>query len=136
MGFPTIGSDFTLPEPVLHVISVLNFILSRLGLSDFLQPVIVWPENPPRTTSESAPLIRRKSLPVVKFEELVVGKEPPENCAVCLYEYEGGEEIRLLKNCRHVFHVECLDRWMDHDQYTCPLCRTPIFNNNFDGKKF
>ncbi|KAK8635537.1 hypothetical protein V6N13_004271 [Hibiscus sabdariffa] len=133
MGFPTICSEFTLPEPILRVLSILG----RLGLSDFLQPDIVWPEeNPPRrTSSESATPTRRKSLPVVKFEELV-GGEPPENCAVCLYEYEGGEEIRWLKNCRHVFHRECLDRWMDHDQDTCPLCRTPIFNNKFDGKKF
>ncbi|KAK8615031.1 hypothetical protein V6N13_068817 [Hibiscus sabdariffa] len=69
MGFPTICSEFTLPEPVLRVLSILG----RLGLSDFLQPDIVWPDNPPRqTTSESATLTRRKSLPVVKFEELVV----------------------------------------------------------------
>ncbi|MBA0769349.1 hypothetical protein Gotri_018090, partial [Gossypium trilobum] len=47
-------------------------------------------------------------------------------CAVCLYEFEGGEEIRWLRNCRHVFHRACLDRWMDHDQKTCPLCRTPF----------
>ncbi|KAL4384053.1 hypothetical protein GQ457_15G026050 [Hibiscus cannabinus] len=73
MGFPTICSEFTLPEPVLRVLSILGFVLGRLGLSDFLQPDIVWPDNPPRqTTSESATLTRRKSLPVVKFEELVV----------------------------------------------------------------
>ncbi|KAG8477443.1 hypothetical protein CXB51_030870 [Gossypium anomalum] len=60
------------------------------------------------------------------FEELVVVGDPPESCAVCLYEFEGGEEIRWLRNCRHVFHRACLDRWMDHDQKTCPLCRTPF----------
>ncbi|KAE8715245.1 protein RIC1-like protein isoform X1 [Hibiscus syriacus] len=43
-----------------------------------------------------------------------------------MYEFEKGEEIRWLRNCRHVFHRACLDRWMDHDQITCPLCRTPF----------
>ncbi|KAL4567694.1 hypothetical protein LXL04_023286 [Taraxacum kok-saghyz] len=24
----------------------------------------------------------------------------------------------------------CLDRWMDHDQGTCPICRTPVFRRD------
>ncbi|RVX04127.1 E3 ubiquitin-protein ligase RHA1B [Vitis vinifera] len=52
--------------------------------------------------------------------------DPPDQCAVCLYEFEGQEEIRRLTNCRHIFHRSCLDRWMDCDQKTCPLCRTPF----------
>ncbi|GMI74070.1 brassinosteroid-responsive RING-H2 [Hibiscus trionum] len=127
MGFPAAYPDFTLPEPILHALSILDFILTRLGLSDFLQPDTVWQENPTRTASESALLFRRKCLPIVKFEELVGGGEPPENCAVCLHEFGGGEEIGWLKNCWHVFHKACLDRWMDHDQNTCPLCRAPLF---------
>lgn len=29
-----------------------------------------------------------------------------------------------MANCRHMFHRTCVDRWIDHDQKTCPLCRT------------
>lgn len=64
---------------------------------------------------------------MMKFQDLVAGAgagDPPESCAVCLYEFEGEDEIRWLRNCRHIFHRACLDRWMDHDQKTCPLCRT------------
>ncbi|KAK8487066.1 hypothetical protein V6N11_046192 [Hibiscus sabdariffa] len=125
MGFPTDCPDFTLPESILHVLSILDFLLTRLGLCDFLQPDTVWQENPTPTISESALLIQRKSLPVIKLEELlVVVGEPPENCAVCLYEFRGGEDIGWLKNCRHVFHEACLDRWMDHDQSTIDGRRT------------
>lgn len=56
----------------------------------------------------------------------MVNGQLPENCAVCLYEFEDGEEIRWLRNCKHIFHRACLDPWMDHDQKTCPLCRTPF----------
>ncbi|KAJ6955405.1 hypothetical protein NC652_006735 [Populus alba x Populus x berolinensis] len=74
----------------------------------------------------SAALIR-EILPVIKFEDLVTGDggccDLPESCAVCLFEFEGEDEIRWLKNCKHIFHRACLDRWMDHDRKTCPLCR-------------
>ncbi|XP_054789766.1 RING-H2 finger protein ATL40-like [Prosopis cineraria] len=44
-------------------------------------------------------------------------------CSVCLSNLEDGEEARLLPNCRHVFHVACIDRWLSSHS-TCPICRT------------
>ncbi|XP_028807818.1 RING-H2 finger protein ATL40-like [Neltuma alba] len=44
-------------------------------------------------------------------------------CSVCLSNLEGGEEARLLPNCQHVFHVACIDRWLESHS-TCPICRT------------
>lgn len=140
MGFPVGYTEVFLPKILIHALSVLGFIrsvlfsiFSFLGLSDFLEPAegYYFQENPaqmPLNPPISAILIR-ELLPVVKFSDLVAGAggEPPEeSCAVCLYEFEGGEEIRWLKNCTHIFHRSCLDRWMDHDQKTCPLCRTPF----------
>ncbi|CAI8613182.1 unnamed protein product [Vicia faba] len=34
------------------------------------------------------------------------------------------EEIRCITNYKHIFHKTCVDRWIDHDQKTCPLCKT------------
>ncbi|KAK2983731.1 hypothetical protein RJ640_024084 [Escallonia rubra] len=54
-------------------------------------------------------------------------------CVVCLGELEGGNMVRLLPNCMHVFHVPCIDEWlMAHT--SCPVCRSPIVapaNNSF-----
>lgn len=44
-------------------------------------------------------------------------------CAVCLSELKENDKGRLLPNCRHSFHVECIDMWF-HSHSTCPLCRT------------
>jgi hypothetical protein len=45
------------------------------------------------------------------------------DCAVCLCELEENEKVRLLPNCRHCFHVDCIDMWfLSHS--TCPICRT------------
>lgn len=46
-----------------------------------------------------------------------------EHCAVCLSEFSPGQQARLLPNCRHSFHVECIDGWLIAHT-TCPLCRT------------
>ncbi|NP_001295726.1 E3 ubiquitin-protein ligase RHA1B [Jatropha curcas] len=136
MGFPVGYTEVFLPKLFVHTLSLLGFIRSLilclfnyLGLSDFLETDNIWPDNPTRIHSHppvSATLIR-EILPVIKFEDLVPGAgegDLPESCAVCLYEFDGEDEIRWLKNCKHIFHRACLDRWMDHDRNTCPLCRT------------
>ncbi|XP_042474815.1 E3 ubiquitin-protein ligase RNF13-like [Macadamia integrifolia] len=43
-------------------------------------------------------------------------------CAVCLTRVEDGDEIRVLQ-CKHDFHKECLDQWLEREQVTCPMCR-------------
>lgn len=64
-------------------------------------------------------------LPATKFEEMS-RVNPPESCRICQDEFDGGDEVRCLRNCVHVYHKTCIDRWIQDDMMTCPLCRTPI----------
>ncbi|KAJ2490450.1 hypothetical protein IWW37_003106 [Coemansia sp. RSA 2050] len=43
-------------------------------------------------------------------------------CAICLDEIHVGHVIRNLP-CPHVFHAECIDRWLLCQSSTCPLCK-------------
>jgi len=43
-------------------------------------------------------------------------------CAVCLSEFKEDEKARLLPNCKHSFHVDCIDMWF-RSHSTCPICR-------------
>nr|XP_009760219.1 PREDICTED: RING-H2 finger protein ATL29-like [Nicotiana sylvestris] len=46
-------------------------------------------------------------------------------CAVCLNDVSGGDMCRKLPKCDHVFHLECVDAWLQSN-WTCPLCRRQI----------
>ncbi|KAK9989978.1 hypothetical protein SO802_024963 [Lithocarpus litseifolius] len=43
-------------------------------------------------------------------------------CAICLGEFVKGEEIRVLPQCGHAFHVGCIDTWLASHS-SCPSCR-------------
>lgn len=45
-----------------------------------------------------------------------------EECAICLAEFETGEEVRVLPQCGHGFHVGCIDTWLGSHS-SCPSCR-------------
>ncbi|KAI9906722.1 hypothetical protein PsorP6_003831 [Peronosclerospora sorghi] len=50
-----------------------------------------------------------------------------DTCCICCEEYQRGDVLRLLRKCKHEFHLECLDKWAFtsvNSQRTpsCPLC--------------
>ncbi|KAK7399494.1 hypothetical protein VNO78_10678 [Psophocarpus tetragonolobus] len=47
------------------------------------------------------------------------------DCRVCLSEFQEGDKVRNL-NCRHTFHKDCLDQWLQQYYATCPLCRNKV----------
>ncbi|XP_018824111.1 E3 ubiquitin-protein ligase ATL4-like [Juglans regia] len=98
---------------------------------------------PPTSTSTSTSTavassqMIRDNLVLTTLRDLT--ERLPENgnwdtCAVCLNGLSKEDEIRELRNCCHVFHRECIDRWVDgaHDDNhtTCPLCRAPLLTSS------
>lgn len=45
-----------------------------------------------------------------------------EECAICLGEFVEGERVRVLENCKHCFHIRCIQRWLNAHS-SCPTCR-------------
>lgn len=43
-------------------------------------------------------------------------------CSICLCEYRDSEMLRMLPDCRHCFHVMCVDAWLKLNA-SCPVCR-------------
>lgn len=65
-----------------------------------------------------------ETIPVVSYSGLESDVDRAE-CAICLGELEEAESVRLLPNCRHAFHVACVDRWFA-GHTNCPVCRSPV----------
>lgn len=71
-----------------------------------------------------------KNLPCFDYVEQDRGNNNNNNnnsnvvdCAVCLESFNVGDACRLLPNCRHSFHVQCIDLWILKKPF-CPICRT------------
>ncbi|XP_039138602.1 E3 ubiquitin-protein ligase ATL4-like [Dioscorea cayenensis subsp. rotundata] len=82
-------------------------------------------------------------LPIVSFsshkEHQEEGEEEDNLCAVCLVGLEASDQVRELGNCNHVFHKDCIDKWVENGHQTCPLCRSELLshgNNITDGFGF
>ncbi|CAJ2648512.1 unnamed protein product [Trifolium pratense] len=70
-------------------------------------------------------------FPIIKDMYNICNYEPCFNseedveCAVCLCKIEEEDEIRVLR-CNHMYHRECLDKWIGFKNNTCPLCRDSL----------
>ncbi|KZV31785.1 hypothetical protein F511_36436 [Dorcoceras hygrometricum] len=63
-----------------------------------------------------------KALPKHTYGEDKEQAEKLSDCAICLAEFAAGEEIRVLPQCGHGFHVACIDTWLGSHS-SCPSCR-------------
>ncbi|PNT03960.2 hypothetical protein POPTR_014G098200v4 [Populus trichocarpa] len=65
---------------------------------------------------------------IESFDKLVLGESkrlPGPNgstCAICLSEYNSKETLRMIPECKHCFHADCVDEWLRMNG-TCPVCR-------------
>ncbi len=60
-------------------------------------------------------------LELISFRS-ISGEE--DRCTVCLSEYQVEERVRTLQ-CAHIFHMECIDRWLILNK-KCPICRVEV----------
>lgn len=53
-------------------------------------------------------------------------------CSICLCDCqqaqdEQDEQQQIIKiNCNHIFHLQCLSKWVNQNKKTCPMCRNII----------
>ncbi|GJW76304.1 RING-H2 finger protein ATL54-like protein [Tanacetum coccineum] len=81
-----------------------------------------------RTTGLQASVIN--GIKVVKYDKSD-GAVDGTDCTVCMSEFEGGDMLRLLPNCKHAFHISCIDKWLQ-SHTNCPLCRTGVIDKTVD----
>ncbi|XP_039041201.1 RING-H2 finger protein ATL7-like [Hibiscus syriacus] len=107
----------------LYTITIVFFTLLRLEVVILIRSITGGVSDPEKhliTTTQYLKLIEEMN-PTIRYS-----RRWSSECAVCLIELQEGEKVRRLK-CRHSFHKDCLDRWLQQQYWaTCPLCRTRV----------
>jgi hypothetical protein len=62
------------------------------------------------------------SYPKLLYSQVKKGTSTASCCSICLVDYKETDMIRLLPDCSHLFHLNCVDPWMRLHP-TCPICR-------------
>ena len=78
------------------------------------------------TENNSVIVVPERISPVETFELTEEEKNNVECCVICLME----EKENLVKlSCQHVFHKECIRRWLLNSN-NCPVCRINLREPN------
>ncbi|KAL3850890.1 hypothetical protein ACJIZ3_012772 [Penstemon smallii] len=83
----------------------------------------------------------QQDLPVSCFKDLdlsskngTMDNNEEEMCSICLMEFEKEDFVNKLPRCGHVFHMECMEKWLDTCKFTCPICRSSLMFNVPSGR--
>ncbi|KAK4739339.1 hypothetical protein R3W88_003036 [Solanum pinnatisectum] len=72
------------------------------------------------------------NLPASRFLDLDMSSSCngyiDETCSICLVEFDKEHVVCQLPRCNHVFHMECIEKWLERCQFTCPLCRSLLIH--------
>ncbi|XP_022896471.1 RING-H2 finger protein ATL22-like [Olea europaea var. sylvestris] len=73
---------------------------------------------------------------IESYEKVTIGESrriPGPNgitCTICLADYGPKEIVKLMPECEHCFHVECIDKWL-RTSSNSPICRnSPVTLTN------
>ncbi len=85
--------------------------------------VIDIPATAPANNANNATAVDKNKKKADKKipEQLDPAKLGEGTCTVCLERFSGSS-IKVLDRCKHKFHKDCLDKWLQKNK-TCPICR-------------
>ncbi|KAL6199427.1 hypothetical protein ACLB2K_029211 [Fragaria x ananassa] len=117
--------NYTRPEYVLIVFLFLLLLTLLIVIRIFSRHIVSWILHnlcPARKGLQQSAIT---NLPLQSFSDFVSRMEesaPELECAICISAFSPEEILRLLPNCNHAFHLQCIDVWLASHQ-TCPICR-------------
>jgi len=84
---------------------------------------------PPAPPTVSKDQLEKSGLEIIKASQIEewekagkVRNNCVERCLICLDEYDQEDSVRVLE-CKHAFHMDCVDRWLLEGRNSCPACR-------------
>ncbi|XP_071732253.1 RING-H2 finger protein ATL66-like [Rutidosis leptorrhynchoides] len=65
------------------------------------------------------------NLPIKVYKNSEMNETTTFECSICLGGFEEEEKVKMLPNCCHFYHCECVDKWLI-THTSCPVCRTKV----------
>ena len=66
----------------------------------------------------------KNKLTQVSFTKTLYSKGSNEKCFICFEDFKSKQNVYRL-SCHHLFHVDCLDKEIEHRQ-KCPICKKDL----------
>ncbi|KAG2385846.1 hypothetical protein C9374_002995 [Naegleria lovaniensis] len=66
---------------------------------------------------------------------LVTVEESNCTCSICLDDLEVGSKASEIPICNHKFHPKCIETWLKDYGHTCPICKQPVSEIDFNALK-
>lgn len=89
-------------------------------LDDLMEPVRVTVDN-----EDLREFVVKKTYGDVTKEELCLS-DKPEACSICMENFKEDDETAYVKICHHLFHDECIRKWLLTYNHRCPMCRKSV----------
>jgi hypothetical protein len=86
------------------------------------------------TRPKAAPKHVIEKLDLVQWTSEMFADDPNACCAICLGEFEEGDQLRKLPCQHNQFHAACVDHWLSKAG-RCPLCVADVVPEAESGKK-
>ncbi|KAI4320902.1 hypothetical protein MLD38_034335 [Melastoma candidum] len=96
--------------------------IRRLSASSSPSVSSLPPTHPAYSSKAANKGVKKKtlrSLPRLTFSS---SEGKFSDCSICLSSFADGDELRVLPQCGHAFHVPCIDTWLGSHS-SCPSCR-------------
>lgn len=121
-------------NPIILILLIFFFIVSSLATLLYLHyhrsyniTTVAIPVNVP-AIARGVNADAVDSISIFLHESIIVGntgKYEKEECTICLEMFEDGEKVKVLPECLHTYHSECVDKWLKNKS-SCPLCRSSL----------
>ena len=56
-----------------------------------------------------------------------------DKCCICRDTLMNTDIIRKINSCNHIFHMSCIDTWLESNTM-CPICRCDLRSNNSENE--
>jgi hypothetical protein len=71
--------------------------------------------------------IKYRKLHIYQYSKQIEYSADISECSICYIEYTKSDNIRKLNVCCHIYHKECIDKWIQlYNKKNCPLCRANL----------